>query len=262
VLKEGEMGMWREAVWWVAALAVMGGMLYVGWMRWPKRRTLRERVDDGPEMEPLAVHVVETSEEPIPERPAAMGSGRQPLPLARDVLRHCTSFFRVEAEVVAEAGQEVPLLLFPPNWQRGWWTYVTAGLHTEVGQELLLYSYKREPELISHLLHAAAQVREQYHQTGRVPAYDDVFSLSCPILPGSALDHLLILPPSFEPDGFSLYYNGREMIHFHMLLPVAVDEAAYLQVHGWEALERRFIQQEVNALDYFRPSVQRGRGTS
>jgi hypothetical protein len=180
---------------------------------------------------------------------------RAPLPFSSEILAHCRTLFAVEGELVQDDHLTVPIAIFPPTRKRGWWTYATAGLHAEGHTELVLYSYKREEAMIAHLAEVVKKVRERFAAEGKGVKEYDLFPLPEPVTLGSPLDHLLVVPPFFEEEAFACYYNGEDVIHFLMLLPVTEAEYRYLTSHGWDALVERFVRQKVNALDFLRQSV-------
>jgi len=178
----------------------------------------------------------------------------EPLPLSTEVLRHYTSMFGAEGEVLAGEHQPVPVAIYPPTRKRGWWTYATVGLHQTGGTELLLYSYKREADMIAHLLEVSLQVRSAYEEIGKKIAVEDQFLLSTSIIADSPMDHVIVVPLSFEEEGFAHYYNGETLISFLALLPVTAKEAFYQREFGWDALVERFVTNHINALDLHRDS--------
>ncbi|WP_134684185.1 suppressor of fused domain protein [Brevibacillus migulae] len=176
------------------------------------------------------------------------------LPLSTEVLRHYAAMFGAEGEVRAEEHQPVPIAIYPPTRKRGWWTYATAGLHQAGGIELLLYSYKRETDMITHLLEVSRHVRTAYEEKGMTIDVGDQFVLEAPIVAASRMNHVIVVPLSFEEDGFAHYFNGEQMYSFLALLPVTAEEAAFLRSYGWDALVERFVTEQINALDLHRDS--------
>jgi len=178
----------------------------------------------------------------------------EPLPLSTEILRHYTLMFGIEGEVRAEENQLVPVAIYPPTRKRGWWTYATAGLHQTGGTELLLYSYKRETDMIAHLLDVSLQVRSVYEEKGKKIDVGDQFLLSASIITDSPMDHVIVVPLSFEEEGFAHYYDGEQLISFLALLPVTAEEAFFQREFGWDALVERFVTKHINALDLHRDS--------
>ncbi|NGQ95275.1 suppressor of fused domain protein [Brevibacillus sp. SYP-B805] len=252
----------------VAMVAILTILFIIRWVQERQRPTyplfldaLTGALDPDArqEAEPPAAGGAEEPEDPkhpeVPEVPEVPASLRTPLPLSPGVLAHYRSFFAVEGERVERDDLAVPIVVFPPTRKRGWWTYATAGLHRRGQTELLLYSYKRDEAMIAHLVRIADDVQGIFQAQGTGIAEHVLFPLPGPIIPGSALDRLLAVPPFFEQEGFGYYYDGDTVIRFLMLLPVTEAEYHCLLSQGWDALVERFVQQEVNALDLLRHSA-------
>jgi hypothetical protein len=72
---------------------------------------------------------------------------------------------------------------------------------------------------------------------------------------GSVSDHLLVsLPYPFGPELEVCRYD-RGVIRFLWLLPITASEAAFARAHGYEALESRFEDSGIDAIDLHRASV-------
>ncbi len=75
-------------------------------------------------------------------------------------------------------------------------------------------------------------------------------------LEGSNYDHLLVsLPYPYGPNLETCVINQDLTVRYLWLLPINADENRYLKEAGLEALEQRFDDAEIDALDPNRPSV-------
>ncbi len=176
-----------------------------------------------------------------------------PVPI-EEILSHYTAYFATAPEST-NTSTAVPVAVFPPTKQRGWWTYATVGLHAKGGRELVMYSYQYIASTVTHIGNIAAQASRRYAQSGEAITLGDTFALAEPLVTGSAWTHVFVCPVLFEAEGFGCYTNGERVVEFVMLQAISAEEQAYIRTHGGEALEELFVRAEVNALDLERRSV-------
>lgn len=176
----------------------------------------------------------------------------------KQILTHCEQFLACEASLYQSEESDTLIAVFPPTRRRGWWTYVTLELHRIVRSECVMYSYKWEPKVVTHLSYVAEQVNQRRWENGERVVCGDTFSLRGPIVDGSHLNHVLATPPYFEVEGFEYYTNGQEVVRMIMLHPITAAEVDYLSTNGLSALEGLFTEMETDSLDFYRnPGIQR-----
>ena len=83
-----------------------------------------------------------------------------------------------------------------------------------------------------------------------------VIDVGKPWLQNSRMHHFLVsLPYPYGPAFEWCTLSDTEKVRFLWLLPVTEEEADFAKAYGVEALERRFDQEEINAVDPERQSV-------
>ena len=123
----------------------------------------------------------------------------------------------------------------------------------ELGEhlEFILLTRKEEDSAVELLamvanLHADPRYRQKLGST---------MNIGRPWLPGSACDRLLVsLPYPFGP-ALELCRVDGHVVRFLWLVPITPDEEYFLQREGQEALEQKFEEGGMDAIDPLRESV-------
>jgi hypothetical protein len=136
------------------------------------------------------------------------------------------------------------------------WVYVTTGAWDarkpdKHGFEFFLQSPEEDPIHVETLAMVANFHADPKYGVG----LGDVIEIGRPWMDESLCDRLLVsLPYPYGPD-FEHCVIGDHHIRFLWLLPISASEAQYLRANGQEALERKFEEAGINAVDPRRVSV-------
>lgn len=186
----------------------------------------------------------------------------EPIAAIDPVTKHLAAFWG-DAAVSQELPLSGPVIESVPSFQvtkvaprskNEAWVYSTNGCYrisnSDVGHEFFVLSPRedsRNVELLAMLAHFHADTRFRLR-------LGSIVRIGEPWLNGSC-DHLLIsLPYPFGPKlEWSTFGNSR--IHFLWALPLTPREAAFAELNGSEALEKKFDESQINYLDSQRPSV-------
>ncbi|MGG1660555.1 suppressor of fused domain protein [Brevibacillus sp. NRS-1366] len=147
---------------------------------------------------------------------------------------------------------DVLIAVYPATQRRGWWTYVTLELHQMGATECVLYSYKFDRGIITHLSQIAHQVMNQWKKERIRLQTGSVFLLEGTIQEASSLGSVLVTPVYHEEAGFEYYTNGEDVIRMMMLHAIAESEAAFVARYGLDALEELFARSGVDSLNVMR----------
>ena len=199
----------------------------------------------------------------IRDRIASLGRND---PSAHDgILEHYRTFWgadRVSEEpwTPEHLGSRLPdfrLVTIPPDSPDGMWTYATIGAwrataHEDHGLEFVAVSRVPSPEVmvtLGQLAYYHAGPRENRLGVGHLVPLGEGW------VPGSTLESVLVSLP---------YLWGPELEHCPLadrhvqvvwVLPITAAEHQFAREHGYEALEARFQEGEVNFLEPFRQSL-------
>ncbi|MEU4095053.1 suppressor of fused domain protein [Streptomyces sp. NPDC026673] len=94
-------------------------------------------------------------------------------------------------------------------------------------------------------------------RTGAGPAFDQIIPAPEPLIAGTEIEGVMIVPHPYLEDGFESLVNaqGRTELHLLTVVPVTAAEIAYAQEHGPDALYEQWEEQETDLLDVTRASA-------
>lgn len=94
-------------------------------------------------------------------------------------------------------------------------------------------------------------------RTGVGPFFDQVVPAPEPLIPGTRVEGVVIVPHPYIDDGFESLVNaeGRTELQLLTVVPVTAAEIAYIEKHGPDALYEQWEEQETDLLDVTRASA-------
>jgi hypothetical protein len=94
-------------------------------------------------------------------------------------------------------------------------------------------------------------------QKGEGPAFDQVIPAPEPLIPGTEIEGVMIVPHPYIEDGFESLLNseGQTELQILTLVPVTAAEIAFSEENGPDALYEIWEEQETDLLDINRPSA-------
>jgi hypothetical protein len=91
-------------------------------------------------------------------------------------------------------------------------------------------------------------------EAARSPLRGDVLGPAGPIVTGSTCTALYVTAPNYFDDDFAVYSGDADPVVVMWLIPITESEARLVSVDGWPVLEERFVTNNPDVLDFFRPS--------
>jgi hypothetical protein len=137
----------------------------------------------------------------------------------------------------------------------GFVAYSTVSLHRlpnlvgerDIRVELLAVAPADRPELPDLLVNAAALV-----QSGHTAALGAVLPR---VLAGSPLEHVVLTPPFAYEELGGVEPEGGPSVHWLHAVPISESERRFVLDHGFDALEDRFAEAEMEYWNLDRPSL-------
>ncbi|MBM7109579.1 Suppressor of fused protein (SUFU) [Brevibacillus laterosporus] len=173
--------------------------------------------------------------------------------LRKWIKSHYQAFFHdqpVDQFSIHQNKDEIAVLLYPCNRNRGWFTYATCGCATKNGSEYIISTYEKHQELpilIEQIIQQAIEISNSTNE--------QLFPSSRSFGTHNGFTHVICLPPVFETEGFAHFMDGKRLVSIYMLVPLWRTEAEFVKQNGWSELEAIFIENDVNTLEWNRASV-------
>lgn len=146
------------------------------------------------------------------------------------------------------------VLEFMPAADRDYWTYATVGMSldrpADCAIELFILAPYQEESLAELLLLCAS-----FHRNVATLDLDHTVNIGRPWLPEATCDHAFISLPYIHGEALELFDYAGITTHCYWLLPITEAERNYKILHGAEALEQLFEQNELDYLDPNRNSL-------
>ena len=140
------------------------------------------------------------------------------------------------------------VLEFPPSEKHGFWIYSTLGMSTDNPTNLIelhIFSQKQDSTLIELLTITAS-----FHRNNTPLDLNHTVNFGMPWQDDSACSLGFISLPYMDGEALEIFNFASGHLHNLWLLPITESERDYKIENGWDALEQRFDECE---LDYLNP---------
>ncbi|MHC4599107.1 MAG: suppressor of fused domain protein [Planctomycetota bacterium] len=145
------------------------------------------------------------------------------------------------------------VLRFDPRSDQRRTTYATCGMSSEHSRgrvELHVHSPRTNTRLVEMLY-----VLARFHKSEALLGLHHIVKLDRPWLPESSCTRAYIARPYLDGPELESFEKDDADARCFWLIPITPEETAFAQIHGVEALEKRFEKEKMNFLDPERRSV-------
>ena len=149
-------------------------------------------------------------------------------------------------------GKDFSVLEFPPSDKHEFWIYSTLGMSTDTPDtliELHIFSNKQDSSLIDLLTFAAS-----FHKNAALLGLNHTVNFGISWQDDSPCSFGFISLPYLDGEDLEIFNFEDGHLHNLWLIPITESERDYKIENGWDALEQRFEDCEMDYLNPQRPS--------